>query len=63
MACRRNRQEFQTIRSEGSVERALDILGAGFTGHPKNAALREALRAGASGWTTSTASSCASCTG
>ena len=31
----------------GGVERALEILGAGFTGHPKNAALREALRAGA----------------
>ena len=30
----------------GSVERALEILGAGFTGHPKNAALREALRTG-----------------
>ena len=28
----------------GSVERALEILGAGFTGHPRNAALREALR-------------------
>ena len=33
----------------GGVERALEILGAGFTGHPKNAALREALRAGAIG--------------
>ena len=30
----------------GSVERALEILGAGFTGHPKNAALRETLRTG-----------------
>ena len=30
----------------GSVEHALEILGAGFTGHPKNAALREALRTG-----------------
>ena len=30
----------------GSVKRALEILGAGFTGHPKNAALREALRTG-----------------
>ena len=30
----------------GSVERALEILGAGFTGHPKNAVLREALRTG-----------------
>ena len=30
----------------GSVERALEILGAGFTGHPKNATLREALRTG-----------------
>ena len=30
----------------GGVERALEILGAGFTGHPKNAALREALRGG-----------------
>ena len=28
------------------VERALAILGAGFTGHPKNEALREALRCG-----------------
>ena len=28
------------------VERALAILGAGFTGHPKNEALREALRSG-----------------
>ena len=33
----------------GGVERALETLGAGFTGHPKNAALREALRAGAIG--------------
>jgi len=30
----------------GGVERALQILGEGFTSHPKNAALREALRAG-----------------
>lgn len=30
----------------GGVERALAILGAGFTGHPKNEALREALRSG-----------------
>ena len=30
----------------GGVERALAILGAGFTGHPKNDALREALRSG-----------------
>ncbi|MFH1219113.1 MAG: N-6 DNA methylase [Candidatus Eisenbacteria bacterium] len=28
------------------VERALQILGEGFTGHPKNAALRDALRTG-----------------
>ena len=28
------------------VERSLAILGAGFTGHPKNEALREALRSG-----------------
>ena len=33
----------------GGVEHALEILGAGFTGHPKNAALREALRAGTIG--------------
>ena len=30
----------------GGVERALEILGAGFTGHPRNAELREALRSG-----------------
>lgn len=30
----------------GSVERALQVLGEGFTSHPKNAALREALRSG-----------------
>ena len=30
----------------GGVERALAILGAGFTGHPKNEPLREALRSG-----------------
>ena len=30
----------------GGVERALEILGAGFTGHPRNADLREALRSG-----------------
>ena len=30
----------------GGVERALAILGAGFTGHSRNAALREALRSG-----------------
>jgi len=30
----------------GGVERALQILGEGFTSHPKNAALREALRHG-----------------
>ena len=30
----------------GGVERALAILGAGFAGHPKNNALREALRSG-----------------
>ena len=30
----------------GGVERALAILGAGFTGHPRNEALREALRSG-----------------
>src|SRR5690606_25869001 len=28
----------------GSVERALQVLGEGFTSHPKNTALREALR-------------------
>jgi hypothetical protein len=30
----------------GGVERALQILGEGFTGHPKNATLRDALRTG-----------------
>src|SRR5690606_1612488 len=30
----------------GSVERALQVLGEGFTNHPKNADLREALRFG-----------------
>ncbi|MGA2263479.1 MAG: N-6 DNA methylase [Acidobacteriota bacterium] len=30
----------------GGVERALQILGQGFTGHPRNAALRETLRSG-----------------
>ena len=30
----------------GSVERALEVLGAGFTGHPRNAKLRETLRSG-----------------
>lgn len=30
----------------GSVERALQVLGEGFTSHPRNAALREALRTG-----------------
>ena len=30
----------------GGVERALGILGAGFTGHPRNEQLREALRSG-----------------
>lgn len=30
----------------GGVERALQILGEGFTSHPKNEALREALRSG-----------------
>ena len=30
----------------GGVERALQILGEGFTSHPKNTALREALRSG-----------------
>ncbi len=30
----------------GSVERALQILGEGFTSHPKNTALRDALRTG-----------------
>lgn len=30
----------------GGVERALQILGEGFTGHPKNAELRDALRSG-----------------
>lgn len=30
----------------GGVEKALQILGEGFTSHPKNAALRDALRAG-----------------
>ena len=30
----------------GGVERALAILGAGFTGHPKNEVLREAVRSG-----------------
>lgn len=30
----------------GGVERALQILGEGFTSHPKNAALRDALRTG-----------------
>ena len=31
----------------GGVERALRILGRGFTSHPRNAVLREALRSGA----------------
>ena len=31
----------------GGVERALRILGRGFTSHPRNAALREGLRSGA----------------
>ncbi len=31
----------------GGVERALQVLGEGFTSHPKNLALREALRSGA----------------
>jgi hypothetical protein len=31
---------------QGGVERALQILGQGFVGHPKNAALRDALRTG-----------------
>ena len=30
----------------GSVERALEILGGGLTGHPRNAVLRESLRSG-----------------
>ena len=30
----------------GGVERALQVLGRGFTSHPRNAALREALRSG-----------------
>ncbi len=30
----------------GGVERALQILGEGFTSHPKNTALRDALRSG-----------------
>ncbi|MBI4525761.1 MAG: type II DNA modification enzyme, partial [Deltaproteobacteria bacterium] len=30
----------------GGVEKALQVLGEGFTSHPKNAALRDALRAG-----------------
>ena len=30
----------------GGVERALQILGRGFTSHPRNSALREALRSG-----------------
>ena len=30
----------------GSVERVLQILGEGFTGHPRNVGLRDALRAG-----------------
>ncbi|MYN68491.1 MAG: N-6 DNA methylase [Acidobacteria bacterium] len=30
----------------GSVERVLQVLGAGFTAHPKNVRLREALRSG-----------------
>ena len=30
----------------GSVERVLQVLGEGFTGHPKNVGLRDALRAG-----------------
>ena len=30
----------------GGVERALQILGEGFTGHPRNTALRDALRTG-----------------
>ena len=30
----------------GGVERALEVLGRGFTSHPRNAALREALRSG-----------------
>jgi type I restriction-modification system DNA methylase subunit len=31
---------------KGGVERALQILGEGFTSHPKNSALRDALRTG-----------------
>ena len=30
----------------GGVERALEVLGRGFTSHPRNAALRDALRSG-----------------
>ena len=30
----------------GSVERVLQVLGEGFTGHPKNVGLRDALRSG-----------------
>jgi hypothetical protein len=30
----------------GSVERALEVLGEGFTSHPQNTALRDALRSG-----------------
>ncbi|MBL8199866.1 MAG: N-6 DNA methylase [Chromatiales bacterium] len=30
----------------GGVERALQVLGEGFVGHPKNAALRDSLRSG-----------------
>ena len=33
----------------GSVERVLQVLGAGFTAHPKNVRLREALRGGTLG--------------
>ena len=45
--CEADRQGARALGElRGGVERALETLGAGFTGHPKNAALREALRAG-----------------
>ena len=48
----------------GGVERALRILGRGFTSHPRNAALRErATDRGDLARTAFTASSCAWCTG
>ncbi len=42
-----NEQGTRALRElRGGVERALQILGEGFTSHPKNAALRDALRTG-----------------